>query len=62
MRAPVEDVDKGVQILVPRWGVEYELAKPPEQRRSFERAAGAILDELGLQDRGIRIEVFPDVV
>jgi len=61
MRAFVEDVDKGVQILIPRWGVEYELAKPPEQRRSFEKAAGTILDELGLGDRGIRIEVFPDV-
>ncbi|MEJ2138847.1 MAG: hydroxymethylglutaryl-CoA reductase, degradative [Gammaproteobacteria bacterium] len=61
MRAHVEDVEKGVQLLIPRWGVEYELAKPPEQRRSFERAAGAILDELGLGKRGIRIEVFPDV-
>jgi hydroxymethylglutaryl-CoA reductase len=61
MRAFVEDVDRGVQILIPRWGVEYELAKPPEQRRSFEKAAGTILDELGLSNRGIRIEVFPDV-
>jgi hydroxymethylglutaryl-CoA reductase len=61
MRAHVEDVEKGVQLLIPSWGVEYELAKPPEQRRSFERAAGAILDELGLASRGIRIEVFPDV-
>jgi len=61
MRAHVEDVKKGVQLLIPRWGVEYELAKPPEQRRSFERAAGAILDELGLASRGMRIEVFPDV-
>jgi hydroxymethylglutaryl-CoA reductase len=41
--------------------VEYQLAKPPEQRRSFERAAGAILDRLGLTDRNLRIEVFPDV-
>jgi hydroxymethylglutaryl-CoA reductase len=61
MRAHVEDVEKGVQLLIPSWGVEYELAKPPEQRRSFERAAGAILDQLGLATRGMRIEVFPDV-
>jgi hydroxymethylglutaryl-CoA reductase len=61
MRAFVEDTQKGVQLLIPRWGVEYELAKPPEQRRSFEKAAGTILDELGLGHRGIRIEVFPDV-
>ncbi|UCG71855.1 MAG: hydroxymethylglutaryl-CoA reductase, degradative [Chromatiales bacterium] len=61
MRAVVEDGDQGVQLLIPRWGIEYQLAKPPEQRRSFERAAGAIMDQLGLGDRPIRIEVFPDV-
>ncbi len=61
MRAVVEDGDSGVQLMIPRWGIEYQLAKPPEQRRSFERAAGAILDQLGLADRRIRIEVFPDV-
>lgn len=61
MRAVVEDGDAGVQLLIPRWGIEYQLAKPPEQRRSFERAAGAIMDRLGLGDRPIRIEVFPDV-
>ncbi len=61
MRALIEDTDRGVQLLIPRWGVEYELAKPPEQRRSFEKAAGTILDELGLAKRGMRIEVFPDV-
>jgi hydroxymethylglutaryl-CoA reductase len=60
-RAIVEDAGEGVQLIIPRWGVEYQLAKPPEQRRSFERAAGAILDKLGLTQRTIRIEVFPDV-
>jgi len=61
IRAVVADGDRGVELLIPRWGVEYQLAKPYEQRRSFERAAGAILDRLGLTDRAIRIEVFPDV-
>jgi hydroxymethylglutaryl-CoA reductase len=61
MRAVVEDGDKGVQLLIPRWGIEYQLAKPAEQRRSFEKAAGAIMDQLGLSDRAMRIEVFPDV-
>ncbi|MGI9329097.1 MAG: hydroxymethylglutaryl-CoA reductase, degradative [Gammaproteobacteria bacterium] len=61
VRAVVEDCDQGVQLLIPRWGIEYQLSKPPEQRRSFERAAGAIMDQLGLGDRPIRIEVFPDV-
>ena len=61
IRAVVEDGERGVELLIPRWGVEYQLAKPAEQRRSFERAAGAILDKLGLATRKLRIEVFPDV-
>jgi hydroxymethylglutaryl-CoA reductase len=61
IRCLVEDAGHGVELLIPRWGVEYQLAKAPERRRSFERAAGAILDQLGLADRQIRIEVFPDV-
>lgn len=60
-RAVVSDAGQGVELLIPRWGVEYQLAKPPAERRSFERAAGAIFDRLGLTDRNIRIEVFPDV-
>ena len=61
IRAIVEDGDRGVELLIPRWGVEYQLAKPPEHRRSFEQAAGIILDKLGLANRKMRIEVFPDV-
>lgn len=60
-RAVISDAGHGVELLIPRWGVEYQLAKPVEQRRSFERAAGAILDHLGLTDRNLRIEVFPDI-
>ncbi len=61
IRALVEDGTRGVELLIPRWGVEYQLAKPKEQQRSFERAAAAILDKLGLAQRMLRIEVFPDV-
>lgn len=61
MRAVVEDRDKGVELLIPRWGIEYQLAKPPEQQRSFEKASSMIMDQLGLSDRGMCIEVFPDV-
>jgi hydroxymethylglutaryl-CoA reductase len=61
VRAVVEDCDSGMELLIPRWGIEYQLAKSPEQRRSFEKAAGAIIDRLDLTTRGMRIEVFPDV-
>jgi hydroxymethylglutaryl-CoA reductase len=61
IRAVVGDGTRGVELLIPRWGVEYQLAKPREQQRSFERASATILEKLGLSDRAMRIEVFPDV-
>ena len=61
IRAMVEDCDKGIHLIIPRWGIEYELASTPQDRRSFERPAGVMLDELGLGGRSMRIEVFPDV-
>jgi len=61
VRALVEDHDQGVELLIPRWGIEYQLHKAPERRRSFEKVAGMILDQLGLSHRQMRIEVFPDV-
>jgi hydroxymethylglutaryl-CoA reductase len=61
IRALVEDCDDGIHLLIPRWGVEYQLASRPEDRRSFERPAGVVLDKLGLSRRNMRIEVFPEV-
>jgi len=61
IKALVEDCDEGIHLLIPRWGVEFQLAENPSERHSFERPAGAMLDELGLSGRAMRIEVFPDV-
>jgi hydroxymethylglutaryl-CoA reductase len=41
--------------------VEYQLAASPDERRSFERPAGVVLDKLGLSKRSMRIEVFPEI-
>jgi len=60
-KALVEDCDEGIHLIIPRWGVEYQMATNPADRRSFERPAGVVLDELGLSGRGMRIEVFPEV-
>lgn len=61
VNAVVEDCDEGIHLIIPRWGVEYQLARNPKDRRSFERTAGVILDELGLNGRAMRIEVFSEV-
>ena len=61
IKAQVEDCDEGIHLLIPRWGVEFQLASNPNERRSFERPAGVMLDELGLSGRAMRIEVFPEV-
>jgi hydroxymethylglutaryl-CoA reductase len=61
IRALVEDCDEGIHLLIPRWGVEYQLAANPQDRRSFERPAGVVLDKLGLSGRSMRIEVFPEI-
>jgi hydroxymethylglutaryl-CoA reductase len=61
IKALVEDCDEGIHLLIPRWGVEYRLASNPNDRRSFERPAGVVLDQLGLSKRAMRIEVFPEV-
>jgi hydroxymethylglutaryl-CoA reductase len=61
IKALVEDCDEGIHLLIPRWGVEYRLASNPGERRSFERPAGVVLDQLGLTKRSMRIEVFPEV-
>jgi hydroxymethylglutaryl-CoA reductase len=61
IRAQIEKCDHGIHLMIPRWGIEYELAANPQERRSFERPAGVILDQLGLSRRAMRIEVFPEV-
>jgi hydroxymethylglutaryl-CoA reductase len=62
VRATVQDTSSGrVDMLIPRWGVEYRLHSDPAHRDSFQRSLGIIFDTLGLTERSIRIEVFPNV-
>lgn len=62
VRATVQDTASGgVDMLIPRWGVEYRLHRDPAHRDSFQRSLGIIFDTLGLTDRSVRIEVFPNV-
>jgi hydroxymethylglutaryl-CoA reductase len=62
VRAAVQDTKSGgVDMMIPRWGVEYRLHRDPAHRDSFQRSLGIIFDKLGLTDRSVRIEVFPNV-
>ncbi|HKT29326.1 hydroxymethylglutaryl-CoA reductase, degradative [Dyella sp.] len=62
VRAVAQDTKSGgVDMFIPRWGVEYRLHRDPAHRDSFQRSLGIIFDELQLTDRSMRIEVFPNV-
>jgi len=61
VRVKVEDSGEGVTLMIPSWGIEYQLDKEPDQRQSFEKPAGAILDQLELSNKDMTIEVFPDI-
>jgi hydroxymethylglutaryl-CoA reductase len=61
VRARVQDGEDGVQLIVPRWGVEQRLHRDADKRQSFERPAGVILEKLGLLEKPMRIEVYSDI-
>jgi len=61
VRARVMDGNDGIQLIVPRWGVEQRLHRDADKRHSFERPAGVILEKLGLLDKAMRIEVYSDI-
>ena len=61
VRVKVEDSGEGITLMIPSWGIEYQLDKEPDQRQSFEKPAGAILDQLELSKKDMTIEVFPDI-
>lgn len=61
MKAKVWDHDKGVRLLIPRWGVEQTLEFGADHQYSIYRSLEMILDHLDLRDKPMNIEVFPEV-
>jgi hydroxymethylglutaryl-CoA reductase len=61
VRARVVDDDDGIWLVVPRWGVEQRLRSEPSKRHSFEEFAALMLEELGVIDRSMRIEVYSEL-
>ena len=57
----VMDWNSGIHLSIPRWGVEHDMEMDPERRQSFEKPAARILERLGLIDRNMQIEVYPNL-
>lgn len=61
IQSKIEDASDGIDIIIPRWGVEQRLHQREDQRQSFEKPIALILEKLGLIERAMRIEIFPSV-
>ncbi|MEZ4753517.1 MAG: hydroxymethylglutaryl-CoA reductase, degradative [Bdellovibrionota bacterium] len=61
IEARAEKTKEGVHVLIPKWGVEKTLLKGEKFKYSIYESLVLILDELGLENQGVRIEIFPHV-
>ncbi|MDZ7805595.1 MAG: hydroxymethylglutaryl-CoA reductase, degradative [Gracilimonas sp.] len=61
MKAKVWDHDKGVRLLIPRWGVEQTIEFGADHKYSIYKSLEMILDHLDLREKSMNIEVFPEV-
>src|SRR5262249_19765560 len=59
IQAKVEDSDKGVHVVVPRWGLEVNLNAQENHTHSLYSTIDLILDSLKVRDRGMRLEIYP---
>ena len=61
IQAKVEDEEEGIHLIIPRWGVEEHLFKNRKHKLSIYKSLNLILAELGLRDKGMRIEIYPRI-
>lgn len=61
IQAVIDDADDGVNLLIPRWGIEHRLQEKQESRFAFEKSLRLILSKLELDKRAMHIEVFPNM-
>ena len=61
IQAKVEDGKDGIQVLIPRWGVEEKFQKGAEHKYSIYQSLDMIINKLELSDRDMKITVFPHV-
>ncbi len=61
IQAKVKDVENGVHLVIPRWGVEERVHFGTQYKYSIYDSLTLILDTLELRDRNMRIEIFPHI-
>jgi len=61
IQAHVQRGGDGVQLIIPRWGVEQRLHRNAEKQHSFEKSLAMIFRTLGLDRESMRVEIFPNV-
>lgn len=61
IQAKVVHEDEGIHLVIPRWGVEERLRKGVEHKHSIYNSLDLILESLGLGQKDMRIEVYPNV-
>lgn len=61
IQSKVIDAKEGVHLIIPRWGVEERLTKDRKREHSIYQSLDVILKTLDLNDRSMRIEIFPHI-
>jgi len=61
IQAHVQRGGDGVELIIPRWGVEQRLHRTAEKQHSFEKSLAMIFRTLGLEHENMRVEIFPNV-
>jgi hydroxymethylglutaryl-CoA reductase len=61
IQAHVQRGGDGVQLIIPRWGVEQRLHRSAEKQHAYEESLAIIFKTLGLERESMRLEIFPNV-
>jgi hydroxymethylglutaryl-CoA reductase len=61
IQARIHPGENGVDLLIPRWGVEEKLQKGIKHKYSIYESLDLILNRLGLADRDMKVEIFPHI-
>ena len=61
VEARVVDAVDGVQLVIPRWGIEQRIRRVDEHPAGAARILSLLLERLDLAERSMTIEVFPNV-